>query len=54
MIREEHRNYPAVNLIEGETLLTADDRNFVDGLHPNDYGMEIYAGNLAAAIRKFL
>ncbi|MBE6380776.1 MAG: hypothetical protein E7047_07590 [Lentisphaerae bacterium] len=54
IIREEHRNFPAVNLIEGAGLLTADNDYFVDGLHPNDSGMKIYAGNLTNAIRQAL
>lgn len=54
IIREEHRSFPQVNLIEGTNLLSASAENFADGLHPNDRGSRIYADNLTAAIKKVL
>ena len=53
IIREEHKNYPNVTLIEGESFYPAKSEFFVDGTHPNDEGMQIYAENLAKIMKPF-
>ncbi len=52
VIREEHADFPGVKLLEGESFYPANTPEvFVDGLHPNDEGMKIYAAGLLKAIR---
>ena len=51
IIREEHAAFPKVKLLEGESFYPANNPDlFVDGLHPNDEGMKIYADGLIKAI----
>ena len=45
-IRDAAADFPQVQVIEGTTLLPADERFFVDGVHPNDEGMQLLAENL--------
>ena len=47
IIREEQKNFPKVTLIEGADFYPAKAELFVDGTHPNDEGMAIYAEGLA-------
>ena len=54
IIREEQQHCPGVILIEGNDIFPKDDKLFIDGVHPNDQGMEIYAAALTAAIKKAL
>ena len=49
--REIHRDFPEITLIEGESFFPADPALLVDGLHPNDRGMEVYAAGLIEALR---
>ena len=50
IIREEHRDFSRVKLINGANFFPADEELFADGTHPNDRGMQIYADGLAEAI----
>ena len=54
IIREEHKNFPKVTLIEGADFYPADPAFFVDGTHPNDKGMAIYADGLAGIMAPIL
>ena len=45
-IRDVAVDFPQVQVVEGTSLLPADDRFFVDGVHPNDEGMQLLAENL--------
>jgi lysophospholipase L1-like esterase len=45
---------PEAVFIDGASLISADPVLFVDGVHPNDTGFEVYARNLLAAIRSHL
>ena len=47
IIREEQKAFPKVTLIEGAEFYPAQDELFVDGTHPNDKGMAVYADALA-------
>ena len=47
IIREEQKSFPKVTLIEGADFYPAQDELFVDGTHPNDKGMAVYADALA-------
>ena len=49
-IRDAQKNFPNVTLIEAADFYPADSELFVDGIHPNDRGMEIYADGLAKII----
>lgn len=50
IIRDEQKKFPGVTLIEGADFYPAQDEFFVDGLHPNDEGMKIYAEGLEKII----
>ncbi len=50
-LAEQHR-HRGVRLVQGKDLVPHEHRFFVDGLHPNEDGMRLYAENLLAAIRK--
>ena len=54
IIREEHKNFPGVTLIEGAEIVPERADLFVDGTHPNDEGMKIYAEGLAKIIAPIL
>ena len=54
IIREEHKNFPKVTLIEGADFYPADPAFFIDGTHPNDEGMAIYAEGLARIMAPIL
>lgn len=41
--------FPNVQTVDGCTLVPADERLFVDGVHPNAEGMNLYAENLIKA-----
>lgn len=47
IIREEHEKFPGITLIEGASFYPAQEEYFVDGVHPNDAGMKLYADALA-------
>ncbi len=51
-IRKTVRDLPQVRLIEGRELVPNEDRYFIDGCHPNDSGMQLYAENLLAKINE--
>ena len=40
-----------VAVVEGEALLKPLPENFIDGVHPNDTGMAVYARNLVEQLR---
>lgn len=46
-------SYPNVRVIDGFTLVPHLPEYFLDNLHPNCLGTEVYGRNLAEAIRKF-
>lgn len=46
------RNYPNINVIDGFKLIPHIDYYFMDNLHPNSIGMEVYGNNLAKEIKK--
>ena len=52
IIRDEKQKYPKIALLEGTSFYPAEADLFVDGVHPNDEGMQIYADALTQAIRK--
>lgn len=52
-IMETAQMFPSVVRIDGKTLLEENADLFVDGLHPNDTGMQLYANNLLNQIRPF-
>lgn len=54
IIREEQRAFPEVTIIEGASFYPACNEFFVDGTHPNDEGMKIYAEALAEIIAPVL
>ena len=54
IIREEHKNFPEVNLIESANFYPAREELFVDGTHPNDEGMKIYADGLYEVMKELL
>ena len=51
IIRDEQKRFPRVTLIEGAEFYPGEEELFVDGVHPNDQGMEIYARGLIKALR---
>lgn len=46
IIRDEQKKFPEVTLIEGASFYPHKEEYFVDGTHPNDEGMKIYADAL--------
>ena len=50
IIREAHKKFPKVTLIEGADFYPAREDLFVDLTHPNDEGMKIYAEGLEKII----
>ena len=54
IIREEHKNFPEVNLIESANFYPRKEELFVDGTHPNNEGMKIYAEGLYEAVKEVL
>ena len=50
IIRDEHKKFPRVKLIDGQSFFPADDELLCDKLHPNDKGMELYGKALTEAI----
>ena len=46
IIRDEQKKFPTVTLIEGSSFYPHKEEYFVDGTHPNDEGMKIYADAL--------
>ena len=53
IIREEHAKFPRVKLLDGYSFYPCQAELFVDGLHPNDEGMKIYAAGLLKALKEF-
>ena len=47
-IRDVAAEFPGVQIIEGPSLMPAEERLFIDGLHPNDDGMQAMAESLLA------
>lgn len=45
------REFPGTLVIDGKMLLGERSEYFIDGLHPNDDGMKIYADNLIRILR---
>ena len=54
IIREEQKAFPEITLIEGAAFYPASADFFVDGTHPNDEGMKIYAEALAGIMAPVL
>ena len=54
IIRDEHRNFPEVLLIESSKFYPRREELFVDGTHPNNEGMKIYAEGLYEAVKEVL
>ena len=52
IIRDEKQKYPKIALLEGTSFYPAEAELFVDGVHPNDEGMQIYANALTKAIKQ--
>ena len=53
IVREEAAKYPKVKLLDGDQFYPANrDDLYVDGLHPNDEGMKIYAAGLIQAVKE--
>ena len=51
IIRDEKQKYPRIALLEGTSFYPAEAELFVDGVHPNDEGMQIYAQAIVKAIQ---
>ena len=51
-IKEACADYPNVTVVDGFTLVPNVDQCFSDGVHPNAYGSEYLAVNLAKAMKK--
>lgn len=45
------KEFARVHLVQGQTMIPEDDRWFVDKVHPNDEGFELYAKNLLPHLR---
>lgn len=54
IIRDEKQHYPQIALLEGTSFYPAEANLFVDGVHPNDEGMQIYANALTKAIKQMI
>ena len=53
IVREEAAKYPKVKLLDGDQFYPANRPDlYVDGLHPNDEGMKIYAAGLIQAVKE--
>lgn len=53
IIREEHKNFHRVMLLEGASFYPAGRKElYADRLHPNDEGMKIYAEGLIKALKQ--
>jgi lysophospholipase L1-like esterase len=53
-LRKAAVEFPTVTLIEGPELIPEDSAMFVDNVHPNNQGMQLYATNLSQALSKQL
>ena len=53
-LRQATAKFPSVTLIEGPELIQEDAAMFVDNVHPNNQGMQIYATNLSKELSKLL
>ena len=47
IIRKSAGAFPRITVIEGPEIFPAEDEFYVDGTHPNDAGMAVYAARLA-------
>ncbi len=50
IISECVEKHPEITLLDGSQFFPCDEELFVDGIHPNDQGMMIYADSLVKAI----
>jgi lysophospholipase L1-like esterase len=48
------KEFRQAHLVRGETLVREEDKWFVDGVHPNDAGFELYAKNLLPRLKRAL
>lgn len=53
-LRQAAAEFPSVSLIEGPALIPKEATMFVDNIHPNNQGMQIYATNLSKELSKLL
>ncbi|MCF6176413.1 MAG: SGNH/GDSL hydrolase family protein [Victivallaceae bacterium] len=53
-LRQTTAKFPTVTLIEGSELIPEDATLFVDNIHPNNQGMQVYANNLSKELSKLL
>ncbi len=51
-IRENTEKYPQIKLVDGFNLIPHSEEYFIDGVHPNEFGMNVYADNLVREIKK--
>ena len=54
VLREAACEFESVTVIEGPSLVPADEKYFVDGVHPNDLGMNEMGTNLATKLKLLL
>jgi lysophospholipase L1-like esterase len=53
-LRQAAAEFSEVTLIEGPELIPEDATMFVDNIHPNNQGMQVYATNLSKELSKLL
>ena len=54
IIRNSAGDFPRITLIEGPEIFPAEEEFYVDGTHPNDAGMAVYAARLAKIMAPLL
>lgn len=54
IIFEEQLKYPKSYVINGDEIFPADEKLLIDGVHPNDQGMQAYAEGLTGALKKII
>lgn len=54
IIFEEQLKYPKNYVINGDEIFPADEKLLIDGVHPNDQGMQAYAEGLTGALKKII
>lgn len=54
IIFEEQTKFPSVKVVDGDVIFPADASLLIDGVHPNDQGMQAYADGLVAALKKII
>ncbi len=54
IIRRSAAAFPRITVIEGPAIFPAEEEFYVDGTHPNDAGMAVYAARLARIMAPLL